>query len=137
MKAMITSLLLVGTTTFLIAQQQLPSTTSECAPATQRALAQKYSLDDQLKLSENPEKLACLNYMYANSYSFPADQMVLNSQKALFDVEKFNPQRAQTITVTVYDEKSGLTVNLFPWEKVNKDLDAIKMHYQIAAAPSK
>lgn len=139
MKAMITSLLfLTGTFPCLIAQTTaLIHSTQECAPATQRALSQKYSLEEQLRLNEHPEKLACLNYMYANSYSFPADQMVLRSQKALFDVEKFNPQRSQTMTITVYDEQSGLTVQLYPWEKVNNDLDAIRLQYQLAATPSK
>ncbi len=96
------------------------------ANVTKRILTESYG-DNQIgNLETNPERLSKLNYVLSSSYTFSPDQMVLSSQKALFDVRKFEHLRKETTQVTVYDEETGLTVILKSQYEMDKELNTIQ-----------
>jgi hypothetical protein len=108
------------------------SNQATCAAVTQRIIEQRFSVEDQLALNAAPEKLARLNYMYAYSYEFTSDQMILKSQKMLFNVEKYNALRMPSQRVKIMDPESGLTVELYSWNEVEQALDAISAQFHLA-----
>ena len=134
MKTLLTWVLTL-TTTSLVFGQKMVTTKAECDMATQRHIEQNYSVDDQLALQNDVEQLSILNYMYSSSYAFATNQMVLKSQKAQFDLKKYDKYRQQSCNTTVFDDASGLTVTLFSWDEVNRRINEIKAQYQLASNP--
>lgn len=98
----------------------------DCANVTKKILTESYDNEQLAKLEVNPEKLSKMNYVLSSSYFFAPDQMVLNSQKTLFDVRKFEHLRKETTQVTVYDEETGLTVTLKSHYEMDKELSVIE-----------
>jgi hypothetical protein len=131
-----TKLLLVGIVLLnfsaFFAQVAQTSIAPKVESVTQRYLSQRFSLEDQLVITASPEKLARLNYMYALSYEFTSDQMVLKSQKILFDIEKYNAFRMPSQRVKITDMESGLTVVLYSWNEVEEALLSISTTFQLA-----
>ncbi len=134
MKTLLTWVLTI-TTTSLVFGQKMVTTKAECDLATQRYIEQNYSVDDQLALQNDVEQLSILNYMYASSYTFATNQMVLKSQKAQFDLKKYEKYRQQSCNTTVFDDASGLTVTLYSWDEVHRRINEIKAQYQLASNP--
>lgn len=104
--------------------------------ATQRHIEQSMSVEEQLSLDNDPEQLAILDYVYSSSYGFATNQMVLKSQKALFNLEKYEKLRQQSCNTTIFDEASGLSVTLYSWDEVDKQIGKIKLQYQLADNPN-
>jgi len=134
MKTLLTWVLTI-TTTSLVFGQKMVTTKSECDLATQRYIEQNFSVDDQLELQNDVEQLSILNYMYGSSYAFATNQMVLKSQKAQFDLKKYEKYRQQSCNTTVFDDASGLTVTLYSWDEVHRRINEIKAQYQLASNP--
>ena|SRR6218665_1607734 len=134
MKTLLTWVLTL-TTTSLVFGQKMVTTKAECDLATQRHIEQNYSVDDQLELQNNSEQLSILNYMYSSSFTFAGNQMVLKSQKAQFDLSKYEKYRQQSCNTTIFDEASGLSITLFSWDEVNRQISEIKLQYQLASNP--
>lgn len=98
----------------------------DCANVTKKILTESYG-DNQIgKLETTPEKLSKLNYVLSSSYNFSPDQLVLSSQKALFDVRKYEHLRKETTQVKIYDEETGLTVILKSQYEMDKELNTIQ-----------
>lgn len=108
-------------------------TKGACAAVTQRIMDQSYSLDKQLALQASPEQLGCIDYLFAHSYKFTDGQMALKSQKILFNVNKYEHMRKKDYRVTIYDDQSGLKVELYSWNEVDQAIGNIKVQYQLAA----
>lgn len=106
---------------------------ADCAAVTQRIMEQSFSIDRQLELQNSPEELACLNYVYAQSYEFAAGQSSLRSQRMLFNIEKYKHLRRIDERITVFDEQSGLNVVLYSWNEVETALMHIRSSYQLAS----
>jgi ATP:corrinoid adenosyltransferase len=49
----------------------------------------------------------------------------LRSQKLLFDPKRFESFRKKNYRVTIYDELTGLYVEMFSWDEVDKQLAQI------------
>lgn len=113
--------------------QRVYKSKSDCAPATQRMIEQMYSYEMQLTLNATPEKLACLDYLYARSYEFAPGQTVLRSQKALINIENYKGLRHSTHRVTVYDEAAQVTIILYSWNEVEMEMSNIRLTYELAA----
>lgn len=113
--------------------QRVYKTKADCAQVTQRIIEQMYNYDMQLTLNATPEKLACLDYLYARSYDFAPGQTVLRSQKALINVENYKSLRHSTHRVTVYDEAAQVTIVLYSWNEVEQEMANIRLSYELAS----
>lgn len=122
----------MATSGYTLCQTTLIKSKTDCAAATQRHIDQSMTLEQQLALQSNPEQLAVLNYVYASSYTFSSDQMILKSQKALFDLSRYERFRQQSCNTTVYDDVSGLNITLLSWDEVDKQISKIRLQYQMA-----
>jgi hypothetical protein len=107
---------------------------SDCAAVTQRIMEQTFSVERQLELENSPEDLACLNYICAQSYEFEKGQTILRSQKALFNIETYKHLRRVDQRVTVYDERSGLSVVLHSWNEVETALGDLRASYRLVTS---
>jgi len=136
MKSLLTWVVIMTTSCYALCQNSLVKSKTDCAAATQRHIEQNMTLEQQIALQNNPEQLAVLNYVYASSYTFSSDQMILKSQKALFDLKKYERFRQQSCNTTVYDDVSGLNVTLLSWDEVDKQISKIKLQYQMAECAS-
>lgn len=134
MKTLLTWVLTMATTTLVLGQKMV-NTKAECDMATQRYIEQNFSVEEQLTLQDNNEQLSILNYVYASSYAFTGNQMVLKSQKAQFDLSKYEKYRQQSCNTTIFDEASGLSVTLYSWDEVDRQINKIKLQYQLASQP--
>jgi hypothetical protein len=134
MKTLLTWVLTMTATTLVLGQKMV-SSKAECDLATQRYIEQNYSVEDQLAIQNDSEQLSILNYMYSSSYAFAGNQMVLKSQKAQFDLKKYDKYRQQSCNTTVFDEASGLSVILYSWDEVDRQINNIKAKNQLASSP--
>jgi hypothetical protein len=133
MKTMITALLFVGTMIQLNAQNSLiVSEIRQCSAVTQRVVSEKYSPEEQESIVASPLRLSLLNNYLTSTYVFADGQMVLRSQKVLFDVTKYEYRRHQTIRVSVYDEISGTEVILLSNTEMEAGISAIENEYSTA-----
>jgi hypothetical protein len=114
--------------------QTLIQQKSDCAAVTQRIMEQTFSVERQMELENSPEDLACLNYICAQSYEFEKGQTILRSQKALFNIEAYKHLRRVDQRITIYDERSGLSVVLYSWNEVEAALSDLKASYQLASS---
>ncbi len=107
---------------------------SDCAPVTQRLINANFSTQQRLDLENDGRKLAKLNYVMAQSYRFADNQMVLRSQRQLFDAKFYESYRQKDRRVTVFDSVTGLYVELFSWNEMDVQLSQIDVQYDVAAA---
>lgn len=107
---------------------------SDCAPVTQRLINANFSPQQRLDLENDGRKLAKLNYVMAQSYRFADNQMVLRSQRQLFDAKSYDSYRQKDRRVTVFDSVTGLYVELFSWNEMDVQLSQIDVQYDVAAA---
>ncbi|MBI3237606.1 MAG: hypothetical protein HYZ43_01970, partial [Flavobacteriia bacterium] len=75
-----------------------------------------------------------LNYICAQSYEFEKGQTILRSQKALFNIESYKHLRRVDQRVTVYDERSGLSVVLYSWNEVETALGDLRASYRLVTS---
>ncbi|AEA44499.1 hypothetical protein [Fluviicola taffensis] len=106
---------------------------SDCAPVTQRLIQANYSPEEQLSLEKDSRKLAKLNYVMAQSYRFADNQMVLRSQRQLFDAKAYESYRKKDRRVTVFDSLTGLYVELFSWNEMDVQFSQIDIQYDVAS----
>lgn len=130
MKTIVITLSLISMITISLAQGAVV----RCEAATQRYINSHYTVAEELELKQSPEKLECMNYIMAHSYAFTKDQMVLNSQKMMFNIDQYKQLRKKDSRTVVYDEATGLTVELFSFDEVDKALDQIHARYELAQA---
>lgn len=135
MKALTTICSLLLTFSMVYSQSSFPviQDKSDCAPVTRRMLEQQFPLERQLEIQSSPEDLACLDYICSRSYEFSPGQMVLRSQRALFNVEKYRSMRRVDQRITVFDNETGLEVTIYSWNEVEAALIAIRTNYQLAS----
>ena len=105
--------------------------------ATQRHIEQTLSGEQQLAIQNNPEQLSILDYIYSSSYAFNSDQMILKSQKVLFNIDEYEKFRQQSCNTVIFDEASGLSVTLFSLDEVERQISKIKLNFQLAECPVK
>ncbi|MNJ85914.1 hypothetical protein D3C87_33960 [compost metagenome] len=106
---------------------------SDCAPVTQRLIQANFSPQQRLELEKDLRKLSKLNYVMAQSYRFADNQMVLRSQRQLFDAKAYDTQRQKDRRVTVFDSVTGLYVELFSWNEMDQQLTQIDVQYDIVS----
>lgn len=106
---------------------------SECAPVTQRLIQANFSIRECMELEKDPRKLSKLNYVMAQSYRFADDQVVLRSQRQLFNVKTYESHRLQDYRVTVFDAVTGLYVELFSWNEIDKQFSKIDSQYDMVS----
>jgi hypothetical protein len=106
---------------------------SDCAPVTQRLIQSNYSPEEQLSLEKDTRKLAKLNYVMAQSYRFADNQMVLRSQRQLFDAKAYESYRKKDRRVTVFDALTGLYIELFSWNEIDMQFSQIDIQYDVAS----
>lgn len=106
---------------------------SDCAPVTQRLIQANFSPQQRLDLEKDLRKLSKLNYVMAQSYRFADNQMVLRSQRQLFDAKAYDTQRQKDRRVTVFDSATGLYVELFSWNEMDQQLTQIDVQYDIVS----
>ncbi len=131
MKTLLTWVFMTGIFSSAICQKMI-QTKSDCAMATQRHIEQTLSVEEQLALQNDLEKMSILDYVYSSSYSFSSNQMVLKSQKALFNIEKYERMRQQSCNTVIFDEASGLSVTLFSLDEVDRQISQIRLQFQLA-----
>lgn len=105
---------------------------ADCAPVTQRLIQANFSTEERLELENDGRKLAKLNYVMAQSYRFADNQMVLRSQRQLFDAKAYESYRKKDRRVTVFDSITGLYVELYSWNEMDVQLSQIDVQYDIA-----
>jgi hypothetical protein len=105
---------------------------ADCSEPTRRFISQYYTIDKQIELNEDPEKLTKLEYICVHSYEFAPGQTILNSQRNLFIVQRYEHMRRQNYRVTITDEYSGLKVILFSWDEVEQQKVRISGQFQLA-----
>ena len=109
----------------------LVSKITECAPVTQRLIQNLFTFEQKEKLEKDVRKLNKLNYIMAYSYRFAEGQMVLKSQKQLFDPKQYERFRMKDRTVVVFDSVTGLNVELYSWDEVDKSIAQIELQCDI------
>ncbi|MNV56385.1 hypothetical protein D3C71_1486650 [compost metagenome] len=106
---------------------------SDCAPVTQRLIQANFSPQQRIELEKDLRKLSKLNYIMSQSYRFAENQMVLRSQRQLFDAKLYDAQRQKDRRVTVFDSTTGLYVELFSWNEMDQQLTQIDVQYDIVS----
>lgn len=106
---------------------------TDCAPVTQRLIQVNFSNEQRTELEKDTRKLAKLNYVMAQSYRFADNQMVLRSQRQLFDAKSYESYRKKDRRVTVFDSTTGLYVELYSWNEMDVQLSQIDVQYDIAS----
>ncbi len=102
---------------------------ADCAPVTQRLIQVNFSTEEK-----DTRKLAKLNYVMAQSYRFADNQMVLRSQRQLFDAKSYESYRKKDRRVTVFDSTTGLYVELYSWNEMDAQLSQIDIQYDIVSS---
>jgi hypothetical protein len=115
----------LATTAQTSSSKSVVTSIPECDAVTQRIIQNYYTLTQQKELEKDPRKLSKLNFVMSQSYRFTNNQMVLRSQKVLFDPKRFESFRKKNYRVTIYDELTGLYVEMFSWDEVDKQLAQI------------
>lgn len=134
MKATTTlGLLLIGLN-FLFAQGGPITSLNDCAPVTRRVVETTFTIEQQMDLSDNIVKLAKINFLLSASYKFLDNQVVLKSQKIMFNAKKYDQYRLKDKRVTVFDEVTGLYVELFSWNEIDKQFMVIEQQYLSSAS---
>jgi hypothetical protein len=105
---------------------------SDCAPVTQRLIQANFNAEERFDLEEDARKLSKLNYVMAQSYRFADNQMVLRSQRQLFDASAYESYRKKDRRVTVFDSVTGLYVELYSWNEMDVQLSQIDIQYDVA-----
>jgi hypothetical protein len=105
---------------------------SDCAPVTQRLIQANFTAEERFDLEEDARKLSKLNYVMAQSYRFADNQMVLRSQRQLFDAKAYESYRKKDRRVTVFDSVTGLYVELYSWNEIDAQLSQIDIQYDVA-----
>lgn len=105
---------------------------SDCAPVTQRLIQENFSTEQRLELENDGRKLSKLNYVMAQSYRFADNQMVLRSQRQLFNAKAYETYRQKDRRVTVFDSVTGLYVELYSWNEMDVHLSQIDFQYDVA-----
>ena len=136
MKTLLTWVFVMGIISVTLSQKTI-LTKSDCAMATQRHIEQTLSLEQQLAIQNNAEQLSILDYIYGSSFTFNSDQMILKSQKALFNLDKYERYRQQSCNTVIFDEASGLSVTLFSLDEMERQISKIKLNFQLAECPVK
>lgn len=106
---------------------------SDCAPVTQRMIQANFSTQERIDLENDLRRLAKLNYVMAQSYRFADNQMVLRSQRQLFDAKAYEAYRKKDRRVTVFDSVTGLYVELYSWNEMDAQLAQIDIQYDIVS----
>lgn len=106
---------------------------TDCAPVTQRLIQVNFSTEQRAELEKDTRKLAKLNYVMAQSYRFADNQMVLRSQRQLFDAKSYESYRKKDRRVTVFDSTTGLYVELYSWNEMDVQLSQIDIQYDIVS----
>lgn len=106
---------------------------TDCAPVTQRLIQVNFSTEQRAELEKDTRKLAKLNYVMAQSYRFADNQMVLRSQRQLFDAKSYESYRQKDRRVTVFDSTTGLYVELYSWNEMDVQLSQIDIQYDIVS----
>ncbi len=107
---------------------------SDCAPVTQRLIQENFSTQQRIDLEIDTRKLAKLNYVMAQSYRFADNQMVLRSQRQLFNAQSYESYRKKDRRVTVFDSTTGLYVELYSWNEMDVQLSKIDVQYDIVSS---
>ena len=107
---------------------------ADCAPVTQRLIQVNFSTEERIELEKDTRKLAKLNYVMAQSYRFADNQMVLRSQRQLFDAKSYESYRKKDRRVTVFDSTTGLYVELYSWNEMDAQLSQIDIQYDIVSS---
>lgn len=107
---------------------------ADCAPVTQRLIQVNFSTEQRVELERDTRKLSKLNYVMAQSYRFADNQMVLRSQRQLFDAKAYESFRKKDRRVTVFDSTTGLYVELFSWNEMDAQLSQIDIQYDIVSS---
>ncbi|WP_341907862.1 hypothetical protein [Fluviicola taffensis] len=106
---------------------------TDCAPVTQRLIQVNFSTEQRAELEKDTRKLAKLNYVMAQSYRFEDNQMVLRSQRQLFDAKSYESYRKKDRRVTIFDSTTGLYVELYSWNEMDVQLSQIDIQYDIVS----
>lgn len=106
---------------------------ADCAPVTQRLIQANFSLQQRIDLEKDVRKLSKLNYVMAHSYRFADNQMILKSQRQLFDAKAYESHRQKDRRVTVFDSTTGLYVELYSWNEMDVQLSQIDVQYDIVS----
>ncbi len=107
---------------------------TECAPVTQRLIREHFSPREQMDLENDSRKLSRLNYVMSQSYRFADNQMVLRSQRQLFDAKAYESYRQRDRRVTVFDSATGLYVELYSWDEMDVQLARIDAQYDMVSS---
>lgn len=107
---------------------------SDCAPVTQRLIQENFSTQQRIDLEIDTRKLAKLNYVMAQSYRFADNQMVLRSQRQLFNAQSYESYRKKDRRVTVFDSTTGLYVELYSWNEMDVQLSKIDVQYDVVSS---
>lgn len=107
---------------------------NDCAPVTRRVIETTFSIEQQMDLNENLVKLAKINFILAYSYKFMDGQVVLKSQKVMVNAKKYDVYRLKDKRVTVFDEVTGLYIELFSWNEIDKQFSLIEQQYLSASS---
>jgi hypothetical protein len=107
---------------------------SDCAPVTQRLIQANFSPEERFELENDSRKLSKLNYVMAQSYRFADNQMILRSQRQLFDAKSYESYRKKDRRVTVFDSVTGLYVELYSWNEMDVQLSQIDTQYDIVSS---
>lgn len=107
---------------------------TDCAPVTQRLIQANFTPQEQFDLETDSRKLSKLNYVMAQSYRFADNQMVLRSQRQLFDAKAYESYRKKDRRVTVFDSVTGLYVELYSWNEMDAQLSLIDTQYDIVSS---
>ncbi len=90
------------------------------SPLTVVMIKNHYSADDIRELSKNINKLKAMEYLFANSFEVAPNQEFTKDQLLKIDILNYRLDRKLDEIVTVFDEKSGLTLVLYSIKTIDE-----------------
>lgn len=134
MKVLTTLGLLLLGMNLLFCQTAPITSLNDCAPVTRRVVETTFTVEQQMDLSDNIVKLAKINFLLSGSYKFLDNQVVLKSQRVMFNAKKYDAYRLKDKRVTIFDEVTGLYVELYSWNEIDKQFIVIEQQYLSSAS---
>lgn len=134
MKALATIGFLLLSIQVMFGQTAPITSLNDCAPVTRRVVETTFTVEQQMDLSDNLVKLAKINFLLSASYKFIDGQVVLKSQRVMFNAKKYDEYRLKDKRVTIFDEVTGLYVELFSWNEIDKQFIVIEQQYLSSAS---
>lgn len=90
-------------------------------PLTEVMLKKHYAASEIQELTQYPEKLKFIDYLFSKSFAVSEQQEYTTEQFNKIDVSKYNSDRKLDSNVLVFDKESGLNLILYSLNQIEEN----------------